>query len=107
MSSSVLPSEDFIFRVTKGSQALGVKKGQSFRATFRVAALGEDTAILLETTSKLANGRRLYLSGNRRYVPELRVLKVFNLHDGNPLHNIKIEIRSIELRGLGRFGVGP
>lgn len=92
MSTTPAITIPFTFEVIAGCRDLSIRKG--YRAVGRFSEQG-DFGVLLETSSKLGNGRGLYISGTRKYIPTLTKGATFNLHAGDPTRRITIKILSV------------
>ena len=92
MDNATTPA--FRFNVIKGCAPLGIRKGEKNTATISRVVVGKDACLVFDTSSKIGNGRMLWLSGNRVNLPEIKAGLVINLNDGNPLHRVKIEVMS-------------
>lgn len=81
--------------VTKGCPEIGVRKGQAILATIDRTVVGTDACLCLGTSASVANGRILWLSGNRTRLPTVSVGGLFNLNDGNPKRRVQICITEV------------
>ena len=85
--------------VTKGSTSLArpVNKGRVFDVWIEAChqAYEEDAPRVERWVRVRGLPVRLVLSGNRRNIPTLTAGATVNLHDGNPLHSVKVSVIKI------------